>query len=231
MSTAAPSTVVRADGVEFAFTRGEPVLRGAVLEVAAGEVVAVRGRSGSGKSTLLLCLAGILVPQAGRVAVAGHDLTDLDDEGRSAVRRTSLGFVFQFGELVAELDLLGNVALPLELLGVRRSRARRHAAELLDELGIGDLAARRPSAVSGGQAQRAAVARALVHQPAVVLADEPTGSLDEENAATVLDALVGLAVRRSTALVLVTHDDRVADRASRSVTLVDGAVADARYAG
>jgi putative ABC transport system ATP-binding protein len=217
-------TAVRAEAVEFAFTPGEPVLSGAALEVAAGEVVAVRGRSGSGKSTFLLCLAGILVPQAGRIEIAGRDLTGLDDDGRSAVRRTSLGFVFQSGELVAELDLLGNVALPLELLGVRRSRARHHAAELLDELGIGPLAARRPGEVSGGQAQRAAVARALVHRPAVVLADEPTGSLDEENAATVLDALVDLAVRRAGALVLVTHDDRVADRAGRSVTLVDGAV-------
>ncbi|MDQ1676503.1 MAG: putative transport system ATP-binding protein [Actinomycetota bacterium] len=221
------TAAVRAEGVEFAFTPGEPVLCGAALEVAAGEVVAVRGRSGSGKSTFLLCLAGILAPQAGRIEIAGRDLTVLDDDGRSAVRRTSLGFVFQFGELVAELDLLGNVALPLELLGVRRSRAARHAGALLDELGLGPLARRRPGEVSGGQAQRAAVARALVHRPAVVLADEPTGSLDEENAATVLDALVGLAVRRSAALVLVTHDDRVAERASRSVTLVDGAVTDA----
>jgi putative ABC transport system ATP-binding protein len=220
------TAAVRAEGVEFAFTPGEPVLCGAALEVAAGEVVAVRGRSGSGKSTFLLCL-GILAPQAGRIEIAGRDLTVLDDDGRSAVRRTSLGFVFQFGELVAELDLLGNVALPLELLGVRRSRAARHAGALLDELGLGPLARRRPGEVSGGQAQRAAVARALVHRPAVVLADEPTGSLDEENAATVLDALVGLAVRRSAALVLVTHDDRVAERASRSVTLVDGAVTDA----
>jgi putative ABC transport system ATP-binding protein len=221
------TAAVRAEGVEFAFTPGEPVLCGAALEVAAGEVVAVRGRSGSGKSTFLLCLAGILAPQVGRIEVAGRVLTVLDDDGRSAVRRTSLGFVFQFGELVAELDLLGNVALPLELLGVRRSRAARHAGALLDELGLGPLARRRPGEVSGGQAQRAAVARALVHRPAVVLADEPTGSLDEENAATVLDALVGLAVRRSAALVLVTHDDRVAERASRSVALVDGAVTDA----
>jgi putative ABC transport system ATP-binding protein len=225
------TAAVSAEGVEFAFCPGEPVLTGAALEVAAGEVVAVRGRSGSGKSTFLLCLAGILVPQAGRIAIAGHDLTALDDDGRSGARRTSLGFVFQFGELVAELDLLGNVALPLELLGVRHRRARRHAGELLDELGIGHLAARRPGEVSGGEAQRAAVARALVHHPAVVLADEPTGALDEDNAGTVLDALVGMAVRRSTALVLVTHDDQVAERAGRSVTLVDGAVTPAWSAG
>jgi putative ABC transport system ATP-binding protein len=219
---------VVAEGVEFAFDGAGPVLRGAALEVSAGEVVAVQGRSGSGKSTFLLCLAGILLPQRGRIWVAGEEVTALDDDGRSALRRTSLGFVFQFGELVAELDLLGNVALPLELLGVRHARALRHAATLLDELGVGDLAHRRPGEVSGGEAQRAAVARALVHGPQVVLADEPTGALDEGNAATVLDALVGLAARRRAALVLVTHDDRVAERADRSVTLVDGAVAGAR---
>jgi putative ABC transport system ATP-binding protein len=219
-----PPTII-ADRVNFAFSEnGGEVLRDVSLRVEAGEIVAVTGRSGSGKSTLLLCLAGIVVPQSGDIRIDGHHLTDLSDEARSAFRRNSLGFVFQFGELIGELDLLSNISLPLELLGENRSSARGKARELLTELGLDDLAGRRPGEVSGGQAQRAAVARALVHEPAVVLADEPTGALDAENAGVVLEVLVDLVRRRSAALVLVTHDREVAGRADREIAMVDGAV-------
>jgi len=217
--------VATATDVCFSFAASdEPVLCDVSLEVQPGEILALTGRSGSGKSTLLLCLAGILVPSSGQIIVDDQDLTTADDAKRSSVRRSSIGFVFQFGELVAELDLLDNVALPLELLGESHRTARKRAADLLNELGLASVAHRRPGQVSGGQAQRAAVARALVHEPRLILADEPTGALDRENAATVLESLVALARSRGTALVIVTHDAEVAAHADRRVEMVDGTV-------
>lgn len=221
--------LIEVDALTFAFPRERPVLE-SISFTAGSEIVAVTGSSGSGKSTLLLCLAGILVPQTGRIAVAGQRLDGAAADERSSIRRQHLGLVFQFSELVAELTLAENVALPLELLGSRRRAAAAAAHELLEELGIGELAGRYPAQVSGGQAQRAAVARALVHAPAVVLADEPTGALDVENAARVLELLLTAARRRGTAVVLVTHDPLVAARADRAVDL-SGLVATPHAAG
>jgi putative ABC transport system ATP-binding protein len=201
-----------------------PALRDVSLRIDAGEAVALMGASGSGKSSLLHCLAGVIVPDEGSVVVDGGDITQLSDRDRSRVRLKRMGVVFQFGDLVPELTLVENVMLPLQLLGHRTRTARDRAVELLDRLGIADLADSRTGAVSGGQAQRAAVARALVHKPAVVLADEPTGALDSVNAEAVLDALVELARDTGAALLVVTHDNIVASHLDTLVTLHDGSV-------
>lgn len=201
-----------------------PALRDVNLRVGAGASVALMGASGSGKSSLLHCLAGVVVPDSGAVVVDGVDLTGLGDKQRSRVRLEHMGVVFQYGDLVPELSLLENVVLPLQLLGRHTRDARPRAMDLLDRLGVADLADSRTAAVSGGEAQRAAVARALVHEPGVVLADEPTGSLDSLNAEAVLDALVELTRTSSTTLLVVTHDNVVASHLDTLVTMHDGAV-------
>lgn len=210
--------VIDAQDVTYAFPHEAPVLDRVTFR-AADEIVAVTGSSGSGKTTLLLCLAGILEPSAGAISVGGEPMNGVDADERGRIRRTRLGLVFQYSELVAELTLTENVALPLELLGESRRGAARAARDLLTELGVDDVAERYPAQVSGGQAQRAAVGRALVHRPAVVLADEPTGSLDAANADIVLRLLLGAARTRGAAVVLVTHDPNVAAHADREVNL------------
>ncbi|MFF9173839.1 ABC transporter ATP-binding protein [Streptomyces sp. NPDC014793] len=192
------------------------------LSIARGEVVAVTGQSGSGKSSLLYCLAGVLPPARGRVRFDGTVLADLDDEEMSALRRERFGFVFQYGELLPELTVEENTALPLRLAGKRKKAALAEAGRVLERLGLGELRERRPSQVSGGQSQRVAVARALVHRPAVVFADEPTGSLDSANADAVLREFLDLARSQGTAVVLVTHDPAVAARADSHYTMADG---------
>nr|WP_042194993.1 ABC transporter ATP-binding protein [Kibdelosporangium sp. MJ126-NF4] len=201
-----------------------PALTGAGLRVDEREVVAVMGPSGSGKSTLLHCLAGIVRPDSGRVAYRGRDLGALTDDARSALRRTDFGFVFQFGQLVPELTFLENVALPLRLNGVSRRDAVRRSAELLDRLYLADVAAKRPGEASGGQGQRVAVARALVTGPKVIFADEPTGALDSLNGEHVMRLLVSAAKEAHAAVVLVTHDPKVAAYSDREVVVRDGAV-------
>jgi len=192
-----------------------------------GRRVAVMGPSGCGKSTLLHALCGVVRPDAGRVVLDGADLTTMSERQRSRIRLEHYGVVFQFGDLVPELTLVENVALPLELLGRDRRTARSAALDLLDELGIAGVADSRAGAVSGGQAQRAAVARALVHRPAVVIADEPTGALDSISAERVLDAMLRLTERIGAALLVVTHDNVVASQLDTLITMRDGRVADA----
>jgi putative ABC transport system ATP-binding protein len=170
------------------------------------------------------CLAGLIVPTSGTVHLAGVDLGPCDAEQRAAVRRTSVGFVFQFADLVPELSLLDNVALASELNGTSRGGAVQRATSALDRLGIGSLAARRPAQVSGGERQRAAVARALVHLPKVVFADEPTGALDTENGTLVMDQLLDAATAAGSAVVVVTHDPAVAHRCGRRLTMRDGRI-------
>ncbi|WP_232534066.1 ABC transporter ATP-binding protein [Plantactinospora sp. KBS50] len=190
-----------------------------------GERVALIGPSGSGKTTFLYCLAGLLKPDSGRISFNGRDWASLPDEELSGLRLRSFGFVFQFAELVPELTISENIALPLDLAGVgRRERARRVGA-LLERLGLNGEANRRPAQVSGGQAQRAAVARAVVHRPAVIFADEPTGSLDTTNGEAVMDLLFGLSAEQGAAIVLVTHDLKIAHRADRLLEMRDGRLA------
>ncbi|GAA4214798.1 ABC transporter ATP-binding protein [Actinocatenispora rupis] len=199
-----------------------PALDGANLSVRAGEVVAVMGPSGSGKSTLLHCAAGILLPDSGRVTYDGAELTALSDARRSALRRSEFGFVFQFGQLVPELTCLENVALPLRLAGTRRRDAARTALEWLARLGTADVAGKRPGDVSGGQGQRVAVARALVTGPRVLFADEPTGALDSYHGEQVMRLFTESARDSGAAVVLVTHEPRVAAYADREVVVRDG---------
>jgi putative ABC transport system ATP-binding protein len=182
------------------------------------------GASGSGKSTLLYCLAGILSPDAGEIMLLGQPIADLGEGRRSRLRLSRLGFVLQGGELVPELTLAENVALPLQLLGTPHGEAAQRAADMLDAVGLSGAGNRRTGDVSGGQAQRAAVARALVHEPEVVFADEPTGALDTVNGEQVLDLLLSSARDRGASVLLVTHDHRVAAHADRLAVMRDGTV-------
>ncbi|MGQ4418074.1 ABC transporter ATP-binding protein [Streptomyces sp. SAS_269] len=215
------SHILSATGVGLSY--GDHLaVRGVDLSITRGEVAAVTGQSGSGKSSLLYCLAGVLPPAHGQVRFDGTVLADLDDEEMSSLRRERFGFVFQYGELLPELTVEENTALPLRLAGKRKKAALAEAGRVLERLGLGELRERRPSQVSGGQSQRVAVARALVHRPAVVFADEPTGSLDSANAAAVLREFLDLARSQGTAVVLVTHDPAVAARADSHYTMADG---------
>lgn len=197
-------------------------LNGASLEIAAGEIVAVMGPSGSGKSTLLHCAAGILSPDDGEVLFAGESVGQQSDSRRSELRRTQFGFVFQFGRLVPELSCSENVSLPLRLAGTRGREARGRASEWLERLEVSDVANKLPGEVSGGQGQRVAVARALVTGPRVVFADEPTGALDSLNGERVMQLLTTAARETAAAIVLVTHEPRVAAYADREVIVRDG---------
>jgi putative ABC transport system ATP-binding protein len=203
-----------------------PALTGATVAAMRGEILAVMGPSGSGKSTLLHCLAGILSPDHGEVWFDGRRLDALTDAKRTELRRTEFGFVFQFGQLVPELSVSDNIALPLLLGRVRRKAAYARAAEWLPRLSLDGLGARRTGELSGGQVQRVALARALVTEPTVLFADEPTGSLDTLTGEMVMELLVTAARDQGTTVVLVTHDARVAAYADREVIVRDGKVID-----
>ncbi|MGW5701263.1 ABC transporter ATP-binding protein [Amycolatopsis japonica] len=197
-------------------------LAGAGLTLEPGEIVAVMGPSGSGKSTLLHCLSGIVRPDGGQVLFRGRDLAGMSDAERSALRRTEFGFVFQFGQLVPELTCLENVALPLRLSGMRRRPAERIARGWLDRLTVGEVGDSTPGQVSGGQSQRVAMARALVTEPSVIFADEPTGALDTLSGELVMRLLSEAAKQTDAAVVLVTHEPRVAAYSDREVIVRDG---------
>jgi putative ABC transport system ATP-binding protein len=209
--------VVKSFGVTVA-------LRGANVSAAAGEILAIMGPSGSGKSTLLHCLAGIFKPDQGQVWFDGQRLDELSEARRTTLRRTAFGFVFQFGQLVPELNAADNVALPLLLGRTNRRAAYQQAASWLERLGLEDKKASRTGELSGGEAQRVAIARALVTKPKVIFADEPTGSLDSLTGEKVMDLLVGLAREEGTTVILVTHDARVAAYADREAMVRDGRV-------
>jgi putative ABC transport system ATP-binding protein len=218
-----PAKIIEARELVKSF--GEtPALRGASLGVRRGEIVAVMGPSGSGKSTLLHCLAGILVPQEGEVWFDGQRLDSQSDDQRSELRRHRFGFVFQSGQLVPELTAEENVALPLLLSGSRRGPAMTAARDWFGTLGLDGLERRRSGELSGGQAQRVALARGLVGGPEVLFADEPTGSLDSVSGELVMDLLSASARENGTTVILVTHDARVAAYADREVVVRDGKV-------
>jgi putative ABC transport system ATP-binding protein len=225
---AVPASVSRgslteARGVYKSFGK-TPALRGASVTARQGEILAIMGPSGSGKSTLLHCLAGIFIPDEGDVLFDGQVLNTMSEADRTKLRRTAFGFVFQFGQLVPELTAADNVALPLLLNRTRRRVAYKTADTWLDRLGIGDKGGRRTGELSGGEAQRVAVARALALAPKVIFADEPTGSLDSLTGEKVMELMTGLAREQGATVVIVTHDARIAAYADRVAMVRDGLV-------
>jgi putative ABC transport system ATP-binding protein len=220
-----PNDRALVEAIDLTFSFGETrALGGASLEVRPGEILAVMGPSGSGKSTLLHCLAGILAPDSGEVWFAGQRIDTLREQERSALRRDHFGFVFQFGQLVPELTAVENVALPLLLAGGRRKQALQEAGAWFARLDIEGMELHRTGEMSGGQAQRVALARSLVARPEIVFADEPTGSLDSLNGELVMKLLTTTARDQGTTVIIVTHEPRVAAYADREVVVRDGKV-------
>jgi len=199
-------------------------LRGVSLKILPGEIVAITGPSGCGKSTLLHILGALDTPSAGQAYLEGHPLHSLDDAKLTSLRRLKIGFVFQFFHLLPTLTIEENVLLPLLLSSRISALARKRAQELLSSVGLTDRSHHRPHQLSGGQLQRAALARALVHQPSVLLADEPTGNLDSSSSSAVIELITRLARQQKTTVVLVTHSPEVAASADRRIALVDGRI-------
>jgi putative ABC transport system ATP-binding protein len=220
----ADQPVLVLEGIQHAYHRTVAV-RSVSLTVEPGEIVAITGPSGCGKSTLLHVAAGLIRPQSGSVRLFGQDLVGVGNDERAQLRRTSLALVLQFGQLVPELNGLDNVALPLLLDGHDPAEARQLAQSWLERCDAEDLALVLPGEMSGGQAQRVAVARSMITSPRLVLADEPTGSLDSLGGRRLLDLMLGEARGIGAALIVVTHDNSVAARADREIRMLDGVVA------
>ncbi|WP_167047598.1 ABC transporter ATP-binding protein [Salinibacterium sp. ZJ454] len=223
-------TLISARGVRKNFGQTE-ALRGIDLDIRRGEVLAVMGPSGSGKSTLLHCLGGVIVPDAGSVALGETVVSDLDEQRRARLRLTEFGFVFQFGQLLPDLTALDNVSIPLLLAGMKRRDALGEARDWLGRLGLTGLGRKLPSELSGGEAQRVALARALAPRPKILFADEPTGSLDSFAAENVMTMLLGLVRESGTTVVLITHDPRTAAYADREIVVRDGQLSGAARVG
>lgn len=217
--------VLQTRGLKRSFTQGDVtihVLRGVDISVQPGEIVALLGPSGSGKSTLLQAVGLLEGGFEGSIRLKGEEAASLDDDGRTRLRRELLGFVYQFHHLLPEFNALENVVLPQLVLGAEPEPARKRAAELLSTLGLGQRLDHRPSKLSGGEQQRVAVARALANRPPLILADEPTGNLDESTADKVLSEFLGLVRGEGSAALVATHNERLAAKMDRVVRLHDG---------
>jgi lipoprotein-releasing system ATP-binding protein len=225
MSELGPTAVLHAKSLVKEFRQGPVLLRilsGVDFTVMRGERVAVVGASGSGKTTLLQLLGGLDLPTSGEVMVQGERMQALSEQARGLLRNQAIGFVYQFHHLLPEFSALENVAMPLLVRGMPPARALAEAQAILERVGLRDRLQHRPSKLSGGERQRAAVARALVTRPALVLADEPTGNLDGANALAIFELMLELNREFGSALVIVTHDERLAAKMDRVVVLSDG---------
>jgi len=216
--------MIKLNNVSRSFGTGSkvvPAVRGVSVDIAPGSFVAVVGASGSGKSTLLHLMGALDRPSEGQVFIDGQDIGRMNDDALTLLRRTRIGFVFQFFNLLPTLTATENVALPARLAGQSRAATRKRAEALLDRVGLGARSTHRPDELSGGEMQRVAIARALMMDPPVVLADEPTGNLDSATGALILELLRG-AVEAHRTVVLITHDPAIARRGSRVLTMADG---------
>lgn len=219
------SSVISCQNLSRAYVEGDlsvEVLRDINLEVGSGDRIAIIGRSGAGKSTLLHLLGGLDKPTTGKVVIDGKDIVKLGEAGRAKLRNRALGFVYQFHHLLPEFTALENAAMPLLLRGIKPTQAMDKAAAILNQVGLEERFQHKPAELSGGERQRAAFARALVTEPKCVLADEPTGNLDSYNADRIHDLMVELNETHNTSFVIVTHDEMLAQRMQRVLTLEDG---------
>ena len=217
------TSIISAKNIKKSYGQTE-VLHGVSLDVKQGEVLAIMGPSGSGKSTLLHSLAAIIPVDSGEIVFGGHNIGKFSDNKRSILRRTAFGFVFQFSQLVPELSVIDNVALPLLLNGVSRNKAYAEAKKWLEAVGLSDKHDSTPGEISGGQAQRVAIARAMVAQPKILFADEPTGSLDSLNSEHVMELFIKTAKDNGTTVIMVTHEPSIAAYADREIVVRDGQI-------